>query len=47
MEHEKPILDTKHNKMVLLLIEMAKFYGEMDNPSGWKCVENGLDLLLS
>jgi hypothetical protein len=26
MEHEKPVLDTKHYKMVLLLIEMATFY---------------------
>jgi hypothetical protein len=35
MEHEKSILDTKHKKMVLLLIEVAKFYGGMDNlPSG-------------
>lgn len=34
MEYETPILDTKHNKMMLLLIEMAKFYGVMDNPSG-------------
>ncbi|MED1304098.1 hypothetical protein P4U65_26890 [Bacillus pacificus] len=31
MEHEKSILDTKHKKMVLLLIEMARLYDEVDN----------------
>lgn len=39
MEHEKSILDTKHKKIVLLLIEM-------DHSSGWKCVGMGVDFLL-
>ncbi|MEW4153347.1 hypothetical protein Q0N88_25765 [Bacillus thuringiensis] len=46
MEHEKSILDTKHKKMVLLLIEMARLYDEMDPSSGWKCVGKGVDFLL-
>lgn len=46
MEHEKSILDTKHKKMVLLLIEMARLYDEMDHSSGWKCVGKGADFLL-
>ncbi|EEM44393.1 hypothetical protein C797_11986 [Bacillus thuringiensis Sbt003] len=39
-------MDTKHKKRVLLLIEMATLYDEMDNPSGWKCVGKGGDFLL-
>ncbi|MDA2638925.1 hypothetical protein PDQ79_31375 [Bacillus cereus] len=31
MEHEKSIFDTKHKKMVLLLIELARLYDEVDN----------------
>ncbi|WP_420973620.1 hypothetical protein [Bacillus thuringiensis] len=31
MEHQKSILDTKHKKRALLLIEMARLYDEMDN----------------
>ncbi len=31
MEHQKSILDTKHKKRVLLLIEMARLYNEVDN----------------
>ncbi|WP_197223350.1 hypothetical protein [Bacillus thuringiensis] len=46
MEHEKSILDTKHKKIVLLLIEMARLYDEMDHSSGWKCVGMGVDFLL-
>ncbi|MGR5865077.1 hypothetical protein ACT7C1_15160 [Bacillus paranthracis] len=46
MEHEKSILDTKHKKRVLLLIEMATLYDEVDNSSGWKCVGKGVDYLL-
>ncbi|WP_179194242.1 hypothetical protein [Bacillus thuringiensis] len=46
MEHEKSILDTKHKKIVLLLIEMARLYDEMDHLSGWKCVGMGVDFLL-
>jgi hypothetical protein len=46
MEHEKSILDTKHKKIVLLLIEMARLYDEMNHSSGWKCVGRGVDFLL-
>ncbi|WP_176342291.1 hypothetical protein [Bacillus thuringiensis] len=46
MEHEESILDTKHKKRVLLLIEMATFYDEMDTSIGWKCIGKGLDFLL-
>jgi len=40
MEHEK------HKKIVLLLIELARLYDEMDHSSGWKCVGMGVDFLL-
>jgi hypothetical protein len=40
MEHQKSILDTKHKKKkVLMLIEMARLYDEMDN---FKVIESVL-----
>lgn len=32
---EKSILDTKHKKIVLLLIEIARLYDEMNHSNGW------------
>lgn len=39
MEHQKSILDTKHKKRMLLLIEMARLYDEVDN---FKVIESVL-----
>ncbi|ENL4423381.1 MULTISPECIES: hypothetical protein [Bacillus cereus group] len=46
MDHEESILDTKHKKRMLLLIEMARLYDEMNRSSSWKCFGKGVDFLL-